>query len=165
MACAIDDLAAWPDWFNTVVEWHHSEWLRTSDWAYFPTPEVEQTLAERKKAMREHLSAPLVPKTFVAHDHLKPWGTVSIVNYTLSAKQKPSAWLTNLFVAPSFRRTGVGSSLLSYVCVWAQQNNLPQLQLYTFDAAQFYIARGWCYERKASLRGQSIDILNYPLVS
>ncbi len=155
----IEDIAHQPHWLNTAVQWHHDEWMRHGQWALLNAEQAHKNLIERQAYMQAHLCTDIVPSTFVAHDNLHLWGTVSLVYYTLDSEQAPGIWLTNMYVAPDYRSQGVGSALLAYVHQWAARQGIARVRLYTHDAARFYLKRGWQYERAATLKGQAIDIL------
>ncbi len=155
---AIELLANQPQWLDTIVQWHHSEWVRTTAGEDSPL-EIEAALQERKRYMQEHLRPKTVPVTFVAHCVSRPLGTVSLVHYALPPSALKSVWLTNLYVAADQRGQGLGGRLLQHACHWAAAHRLGRIRLYTFDAAEFYLARGWEFVTAGELRGQSIDVL------
>ena len=161
MPWVIDDLVQWPQWLDTIVDWHHAEWLRTTDGGLLNTAERERFRQERKDFMLAHLSADPIPKTLVAHNQQQPWGTASLVYYSQPPATHHSVWLTNMYVVPEQRRQGVGAALLAEMTAWAATQNLTELYLYTFDAARFYFEHGWQQVRASQLRGYAIDVLEY----
>lgn len=163
MPWVIDDLAQWPQWLDTIVDWHHAEWLRTTDGGLLNSAEFQRFRQERKDFMLAHLRGEPVPKTLVAHDNHNPWGTASLVYYSQPPATHLSVWLTNMYVVPERRGMGVGSALLAQITAWAASQNLAELYLYTFDAARFYFERGWQQVRAGQLRGYAIDVLEYKL--
>lgn len=154
----IDNLTQHAVWLDTVVQWHHSEWVRTSEVAATSPTLMADALYRRRQVMAEHLRASAVPSTFVAHIDGRPVGSVSLIHHNFKA-DAPRIWLTNLFVLPSHRRRGLGALLLSHAEAAALKVGLTQLHLYTFETAEYYLSRGWQLEGGSSLHGRDIDVL------
>jgi GNAT superfamily N-acetyltransferase len=51
-------------------------------------------------------------------------------------------WLDSLFIAPSFRRQGIGKMLIDEISVYAKQHNLICIQLNTYfeEAKSFFVS-------------------------
>lgn len=160
---SIVDLAQHPDWLEEIVGWHHAEWLRLSDAATMTHAQLAQALHERGNSMRTHLTADPLPTTFVAQELHKPIGTVSLIRYG-SESNTGKVWLTNLYVQPARRYQGVGQALLAHGEAAARAFGLLGLWLYSFDSADYYRKRGWCWEKTAEIRGCPVEVLYKTLV-
>lgn len=156
--CTIVNLRSRPDWLPRVLEWQHSEWQRT-----FGSALGDRRLAafeQRRKMLASHLgrSRPF-PATLVAECNNLAVGAVSLTPYLLSGEAE-SIWLSNMFVLPSYRRRRVGSELLRAAEMEAMDNGVALLRLYTTDAAEFYIARGWEFCTVSQIGDEQVDILS-----
>jgi GNAT superfamily N-acetyltransferase len=158
----IVDLQFHAQFLDEVVGWHHAEWLRHLDRSALTQEDLTAALHQRRQAMLTHLSVDAIPSTFLAMINGQPIGSVSLIEYHLNVE--PSrVWLTNLWVAPHYRRNGIGSRLLAYAENFMAKLAFDHLYLYTFDARQFYQAHAWVYQNSAKLRDYKIDILRKPL--
>jgi predicted N-acetyltransferase YhbS len=155
---AIADLVEHPDWLETIVEWQHAEWLRLSDAAALSQTQLAKALHERQLHMQTHLTRDPIPKTFVAHADDQPIGSVSLVRYTADPTAK--LWLTNLYVQPAWRYKGIGVALLERGETAARDLGAMDLWLYSYDAADYYLKRGWRWEKTAELRGCPVEVLH-----
>ncbi len=152
----IADYAEHPEWHKTVVTWLHYEWLRNAPDNIKPE-EVGRMLQERLQSMHSHAHSQSIPSTFLAHDTQRPLGSVSLIRYPLS-REPNRTWLTNLFVDYPFQRQGIGQSLLQHVEDFARQKCLQELSLYTFDAKDYYLQKGWSWLSSGEVNGKSVDI-------
>jgi GNAT superfamily N-acetyltransferase len=73
----------------------------------------------------------------------EPAGTGMLVLSEIKPVHQVSPWLVGLFVAPDFRRRGVGRTLVRAIEEQARQRANTQLYLYTDEAKGFYERLGW----------------------
>lgn len=155
-------LAAYPDYLDQVAIWHHRECLRQG---------LQSHQDQRRERLLQHLISPTsVPQTWLA---LTPGraelvGCVSVVSYHLGAQPgtpnlDTPLWLSNLFVAPEWRRQGVASGLIAEVKQFAHQLGMPDLWLTATDQSEFYRRRGWQLVRRAKLGGRWVNVMSHAL--
>ncbi len=165
-AIVISNLIEHPHWVATVSAWHHGEWLQAQSarpGASVKPSEIAKKKGERERLLASHLSDAPIPATFVAHCAGMPVGSVSLVYYQFTQDQRPSEWLTNLFVLPNNRYQGIGDGLLRHALRYAQHHDVARLMLYTNDRAAFYRKRQWRPVNRGIVQGQKVDILDYLL--
>lgn len=158
-AWKIESLSLYPQWQSSVVAWHHSEWLRNVGSRELNDSELAEALMDREESMQRHMSSLIIPTTFIAHDNQHPIGSVSLICYP-SSREPDRVWLTNLYVDFPFQRQSIGTTLLAYVEEYAQINNIKEISLYTFDAKEYYLQRGWRWLAPAQLHGRQVDVLS-----
>jgi predicted N-acetyltransferase YhbS len=73
----------------------------------------------------------------------KPAGLCLFVRAEIDAKHDLTPWLAALFVAPEFRRRGIGEALVRAIEDHARQVGTTTLHLYTLEAEAFYARLGW----------------------
>lgn len=72
-----------------------------------------------------------------------PAGTCLLVPSEIAPKHAVSPWLAGLFVAPPFRRLGIGAALVGAIEAEARARGHASLYLYTDAAEPFYARLGW----------------------
>lgn len=162
----IVDLRSVPQFVSQVARWHHGEWLKgrspNDDAPLQTTSQYSLTsVRDREHNLRAHLSAAAIPTSFIAHCNQQPLGTVSLVNYQFSKEQHPRQWLTNLFVAETFRGQGIALSLLRHCMQYASGIGLKELNLYTRGLEGFYLKQGWQYSHRGRVQGQTVEVLKF----
>ncbi len=153
-------------WLPLIALWHHNEWLKTHPGleGRDRSPEaIKHKLCERRSALSRHLGEDPLPTTFVAHLGDAPIGTVSLVYYQFTSEQRPTEWVTNLFVLPEYRRRGIASDLLARAIEHAGAHRLHRLLLYTNDQVDFYRKRRWRSINRGLVQGQKVEIMDYLL--
>lgn len=74
-------------------------------------------------------------------------------------------WLAGVFVAPDFRRRGIGSALVERVVQHATQLGVMRLYLYTPTADQVYSRLGWSALVRTHYRGADVTVMSYDVWS
>lgn len=158
----ISNLREFAHWVPTVSRWHHEEWFKASG---LPAddPTIEEKYLEREAALRDHLADKTLPVTFVAHNGGNPIGTVSLVYYTFKDNQAPREWLSNLYVVPEYRCSGIASELLDVALNYARDLRLQRLYLYTRDQENFYKKRNWRFLMYGKVQQQRVSVLDFQL--
>jgi len=72
-----------------------------------------------------------------------PAGTASLTSQGLESRPELTPWLTNVFVAPSFRGRGLARRLVIAAEAAARRAAIPTLWLYTRSSEPLYAALGW----------------------
>ncbi len=142
-----------PHHLDTLARWHQKEW------GYF---NPNKTLAMRIKAMESHLLPELIPSTFVATNH-ELFGSAAIIEHDMDTRRELTPWLAGVYVAPEFRRQGIGSALVLHVMEQAKENKIKKLYLYTPDRGAFYARLGWNIFEKTNYLGYAVTIMHVNL--
>ena len=130
----IVDLHEIPEIIPMLAEWHHQQWS-------YLNPQI--SLEKRTEEYQKFLSEGLIPSTFVARENDEVVGSAAIVEHDMNTRMEYSPWLASVFVHPSHRNKGVGSTLVSHVISQAKKNNTESLYLFTPDKEDFYKRFGW----------------------
>lgn len=156
-ALVIESLASHAQYLERIAGWHHAEWCKHR--THLDAKSQKQDLSKRIDVLKSHLHNSGIPQTLVACIDNQPVGSASIVYYRFSRNQAKSTWLTNVFVFPSLRGQGIGSSLVGQACEQAKRYGVEKLNLYTHDRQQFYQKRGWDFVRQGRLQQHFVSIL------
>jgi predicted N-acetyltransferase YhbS len=131
----IEQLADRPDLLPIVAGWLYGEW-----WASVADETVE-SLAGRLGA---HLIRDRIPLTLVASLNGDPVGTATLLAHDVGTEEWPelSPWLAALYVAPAFRRRGIGAALVNAAVAKAKTLGVEALYLFTIGQEGFYARLG-----------------------
>lgn len=146
---SIVDLGQAQDTIPTLAAWHHQEWAQ-----YNPG----QSLADRIELMQSFRTTDFIPSMFVYMRNGHPLGSAAIVDHDMTVHQQYSPWLASVYVAPRFRRQGVGRALIEFVMAEAKRNDLPDMYLFTPDQQSWYESLGWqkCFDEQYHLETVSV---------
>jgi len=142
-----------PGHLETLANWHHEQWSYLNP---------DRALAERIEKMQSHLTPEFIPTTFVAADQ-ELFGSAAIIECDMDTRKELSPWLASVFVAPEFRRRGIGSKLVLHVMEKAKDNKIKTLHLYTPDREEFYKWLGWSKLEKTDYHGYPVTIMSVSL--
>jgi GNAT superfamily N-acetyltransferase len=120
----------------------------------------ERWLREAERDSRNHLPT---SAGFVAVDGDRAVGTVQLHEFEIDAIRDRSPWVCGMVVRPQYRRAGVGRRLLVALEQFAAGHGVPQLWVFTEDAAGFYERCGWQRAGTAIEGGQPGDVLSRTL--
>ncbi len=126
-------LADCPYWMPTLNRWLQSEWLATS---WISAKQVDAILMLRNRCHG-------TPIAFVAIEDEYPIGMASLVETARPDSEVMVPCLSGLYVAPNWRRRGVGAALCSHVLDEAHRLQQPTVGLYTLNKATYYARLGW----------------------
>lgn len=107
-----------------------------------------------------HLNWDHIPLTLIAFLDGQPAGTASIYVHDLDARPDLSPWLAAVYVAPSFRKQGIGSKLVKAVESVAQKLQIGRLYLFTPDQEHFYTNLGWSVLERLEYRNQTVVVMD-----
>lgn len=141
-----DELAKYPAWLSTIVQWHQQQWPHQSE-------------HQRRQKLQLHLDQEPFPTTLLAFLEGELVGSVSVVCYQRLGGLAPSYWLANAYVVPNSRRRGIGVKLIEVAEAYAQQHQLSELYLYATDQVGFYRRLGWQSLREKSFKGELATIM------
>jgi N-acetylglutamate synthase-like GNAT family acetyltransferase len=131
---SIFDLSEQPHYLSILAAWHQQEWAHLNPGS---------SLEKRIEKMQAYLEDGLVPSTFIYQQHGQLAGSAAIVVCDMDTHPEITPWLASVFVAPQFRRQGIGAQLVRHVMLQAKQAGIPALHLFTPDQVAFYQRLGW----------------------
>lgn len=150
----IINLAAEPEHIPTLATWHQREWAHLNPGG---------TLEKRMDKMQRYLDDGLVPSTFVCKYDGQLAGSAAIVESDIDSRPELTPWLASVFVAPAFRRRGLGSELVKHAMRQAALAGIRSLYLFTPDRAAFYQKLGWQTVSKEDYRGCAVTVMQVDL--
>ncbi len=151
----IDYLAEHPEFIATLAGWHHNEW------AYLRPGE---SLEARTTRLRAACGREEMPTVFVAFSGSTLLGSAMIVAHDMDTRMELTPWLAGVFVAPDYRRKGIGSALVGRVVQCARLLGVKRLYLYTPSAEQMYSRLGWSTVERTSYRGADVVVMSYDIL-
>ena len=128
------DLSEQPHYLPTLAAWHQQEWAHLNPGS---------SLEKRIEKMQAYLEDGLVPSTFIYEQRGQLAGSAAIVVCDMDTHPELTPWLASVFVAPHFRRLGIGTQLVKHVMLQAKKAGIPALYLFTPDQSAFYQTLGW----------------------
>ena len=148
----IDYLADHPGFIPTLARWHHEEWayLRPGD-----------TVEARQGRLRDVCGRGEIPTVFVAFAKGTLFGSAMLIAHDMDIRMDLTPWLAGVFVAPDYRRRGIGSTLVRRVVESAAQLGEKRLYLYTPSAEQMYLRLGWSAIERTEYRGKEVVVMSY----
>ena len=144
-----DDSALQQQVAKTCVEyWQRDFPLDTDDWYL--------------NLYAESLSSKGLPIVLVALENDAFIGTASLIaDDELPNATEPGPWVAAVFVAPSHRHQGVGSSLVMELHERAAMVGIAEIFLYTETGASWYESMGWTSLRQAHLSGHDVTVMSH----
>lgn len=147
---AILNLSEEPEHIPTLAQWHHTEWANLNPGG---------TLEKRIEKMQGYLGGDLVPSTFIYKYQGQLAGSAAIVESDMDTWPELTPWLASVYVAPEFRRQGIGSRLVRHVMLKARDAGVDKLYLFTPDRADFYRKLGWTKVAAELYRGHEVTVM------
>jgi GNAT superfamily N-acetyltransferase len=148
---AISYLADYPEYLSTVSAWVFEEWG-----GHMPG----LTLEDLSTVFRGHLNRDRIPLTLIALLDGQPAGTASIYVHDLDIRPDLSPWLAAVYVAPLYRKQGIGSELVKAVESVAQKLQIERLYLFTPDQEPFYSRLGWKVLERVEYWNQTMVVMD-----
>lgn len=139
-----------PEYIPTLAEWHHHEWAHLNP---------GRTLEKRIESMQGYLGEDLVPSTFIYKHDGQLAGSAAIVVCDMDTRKDLTPWLASVFVAPMFRRQGIGSKLVRHLMLQARQRGIASLYLFTPDQVRFYQKLGWSVLTTDTYHGCPVTVM------
>jgi GNAT superfamily N-acetyltransferase len=125
----IQPLAQHPSFLRVAVLWFEAEWPE-----YFAT----QTPGAAERTFQA------TDQTWLAASiDGEPVGVIALRPYPITDEPEFSPALGGLYVAPSFRRRGVGEALIEAACDLARRKGVERLHLSTIPARTLVERLGW----------------------
>jgi len=139
----IEYLADHPSFLPSLAQWHHAQW------SYL---DVGVSLEQRLAALQKHGKAQ-VPTTVIALSGSRLLGSASLIAHDMDTYPELSPWLASVYVAPEYRRRGIGSALVQRIVAQARALGFEHLYLFTPDKEHFYARLGWSVLERTMYRG------------
>ena len=128
MSIVIKDLFEAPEHVPTVARWKYDEFWAGKD---------RLSLEDLTGLLREARDPDAIPLSLLALCDGRPAGTVNLIEHDDGKRSHLRPWLAALFVAPEYRRFGVGSLLVSTLRERAARIGIQSMYLGT-DKSGFY---------------------------
>ncbi len=89
----------------------------------------------------------------------QPAGSCLFVREEIDAKHQLTPWLAALYVAPEYRKQGIGGALVRAIEQHAREVGCAELYLYTVTAEPFYAKLGWTTRERFGWHGESFVLM------
>ena len=150
----IIDLKHKPEYLKPLSQWHHEQW------AYL---NPGQSLSDRQESMGSFLQDQFIPSTYCAEFNNQVVGSAAIIDNDMDSHPELSPWLASVYVAPSWRKQGIATTLMRHIIKQAKSHDIGQLYLFTPDEEDFYLARGWELIRRETYRDSDVSLMQYTI--
>lgn len=131
--------------------------LHFSQWGHMHPGE---TLEGRTRRLREACGREAIPVVLVALEGVALCGSAMLVEHDMDTRADLEPWLAGVYVVPEYRHRGVGSALVRRVVSDAADLGVPELYLYTPDAAEFYSRLGWTVLDRCGYLGEQVVVMS-----
>lgn len=154
-AMRIGDLGNYPAIIPILARWHFDHWGSLTGTNSFDAYVALLTKAAQSRA---------VPSVLVAMDGAELAGSANLRACDLPVRPNLTPWLGQLFVAPRYRRQGVGAALVRAVLDRAHQCDYPRVYLFTSGTLPEYYRRlGWRALERVEYHGRERTIMDFEL--
>jgi GNAT superfamily N-acetyltransferase len=150
----IAELSARTDLLSVVAAWIYEEWWSGPEGA---------SLDHVTDLLRAHLVPDRIPLTLVASLGTVPVGTATLLDHDVGTEEWPelSPWLAAVYVAPKYRRRGIGGSLVNAIVDRSRVMRVNTIYLMTFEREDFYLRLGWQVLDRAGDKA----VMSYPITT
>lgn len=152
----IEYLSDHPEVIPTLASWHHKQFGYLN-----PGGSLEQV----KVHLRSHTGRCQIPTTLVMLEDSELLGSASLVASDMDTHPELGPWLASVYVAPAYRRQGIGSALVERIMEEARALGEDALYLYTPDKEAFYRRRGWTVVGHEHYRDTDVAVMMARLVA
>jgi len=128
---SIKDLAQHKQYVPLVSKWAWQEWSRK-----------ENTSLKEVIYRTRYCLTKTCPRTFIAFYNGCPAGTAALWPTDYRMRFDLGPWLANLYIAPRYRRRGLGQALQAVVLKAAQEAGFKKIYLIT-ELKGYYEKTGW----------------------
>ena len=136
-----------------LVPWVAAEHFR--EWgAGHPGATLERWVMDRAGTFADR-----IPWTLVALQGETPVGTAGLVHCDMDTHPELTPWLSGVYVAPAWRRRGIGTILVQAAEAKAKEWRMTEIYLYTEHAAALYQRLGWSVLAKELYNDQVVTIM------
>jgi N-acetylglutamate synthase-like GNAT family acetyltransferase len=154
MAVQFVYLADYPQFVPTLAQWHYDTFGPLN-----PASSLEKHLT----FLRRSLTKRAIPTTLIALSGDELVGSASLAQSDLHDLVSFTPWLSAVYIAPEYRRRGIGSALVQRMVEEAKGLGYRRLYLFTPDKEHFYARLGWTTLEKMPYREITIVIMSMAL--
>jgi GNAT superfamily N-acetyltransferase len=124
------------DFAPTLAAWHYNEWQRLR---------ANDSVAGRIESLTTAAQRRQIPSVLVAIENGKLRGSATLAPYDMETRCDLTPWMTDVYVAPQFRRHGIASALVRSIVAEAANLGVDELYLYTTGSMReaLYAGLGW----------------------
>jgi predicted N-acetyltransferase YhbS len=153
----IEGLALHRDWTVTLARWHFDAWGPLTG-----SNTVQNYLLFLDNATKSRT----VPSVLVAIIDGELAGSATLLQCDMKIRNDLTPWLGQLFVAPNFRKRGIGTALVRAVVEEARRLDYNWIYLYTSgELPCFYDRLGWTVLETAHYLGKERVVMQYDLAA
>jgi GNAT superfamily N-acetyltransferase len=139
---------------DLVARWRHDAFFADMGAAF------EETLEAQRLWLAQPSDYEIALLAEVASE---PAGCCLFVREEIDAKHDLTPWLASLYVAPPFRKQGVGGALVRAIEQHARKVGCGTLHLYTVTAEPFYAGLGWVTQERFAWHGEPMILMTRAL--
>lgn len=150
MDVEIEYLADRIDVLPTLAAWHHEQWGYLNP---------QNTISGRAKKLRRRSQKGKIPTTFVGFVRGQPIGSASLVENDLPTRPDLYPWLASVYVAPKWRRRGLGTQLVQRVILETGELGFGRLYLITPNQVAWYRSLGWSMIARFPHRNEQVALM------
>jgi GNAT superfamily N-acetyltransferase len=129
-------LADHPSFTERLAAWHFEAFGRL-------TP--GDSITRRIELLRKRANRRAIPTVIVAMLDSELVGSATLAEYDMETRRDLTPWMTDVFVAPEFRRRSIASALVRRIVDEARALDVAELYLFTTGAMRegLYAGLGW----------------------
>ncbi len=154
MAVQFAYLADYPHFVPVLAQRHYDTFGRLN-----PASSLEKHLA----FLRRSLKKGAIPTTLIVLSGDALVGSASLAQSDLRDLVDLTPWLAAVYIAPEYRRRGIGSALVQRMVEEAVALGYRRLHLFTPDKEHFYARLGWTTVERTAYKGVDIVIMSIAL--
>lgn len=151
----ISYLADHQDVIPILSKWFYREW------SYLHPERTEDDFC---RLISERINKDKIPMALVAFDQDDLLGTVCLKVNDMDTKPELTPWLAGLYVKESWRRKGVGSTLVDAIERKAFDIGVNHLFLYTPESEHFYSQLGWVVTEREDYHNVPVTVMEKEIV-
>jgi GNAT superfamily N-acetyltransferase len=153
----IEGLALHRDWITTLARWHFDQWGPLTG---------SNTIEEYVRFLDDATRCTIVPSVLVASLDGEPAGSATLLRCDMEIRNDLAPWLGQLFVAPAYRKRGIGAALVRAVAAEARRIGYDRLHLYTSgELPRFYERLGWSVRDRVHYLGKERVVMQYDIAA
>jgi predicted N-acetyltransferase YhbS len=150
----IDYLAEHPHFIPTLSKWFLREWRD------FYGDKTWESVAE---TFYERLNRDSIPLTLVAFEEQHPFGTISLLEESISTHKHLTPWLGGLYVCKEKRHQSIGRQLIEADIGKARKLGFERVFIGIRKSENYYINLGWQVVEGTDYCGEEIKIMQLDL--
>lgn len=150
-AFTIAPAADFPHVAPLLAHWYCAEWGRLHP---------ERSLEDWTAMLASETLRDQIPTIYVALAGETLVGTAALIEHDMSSHPELSPWLAGVYVAPEYRRRGLGSALVRQVVSMAAALGVPRLYLHTDSAQGLYTRLGWAEIGREFYLGRDVVLMD-----